>query len=145
MTEVKRMKRFVPVLLVFTLISVFCSCSVIKNKGAAEPDTSSHIIDDSVTFKAQEGEVLIADGRNYYVLTFENDRVKSTAYALHFLDPDSASAMYDTYKKDMGSLYTDVRLDGTYLILTYSDENENSLNGLSRALIEQTYGDKIMN
>lgn len=139
------MKRFVLLLSAFVLTFGLCSCSAGKNKGAPEPDTDSHIIDDSVTLTARDGEVLIADGRNYYVLTFENDRVKSTAYALHFLDPDSASAMYDAYKKDMGSLYTDVRLDGTYLILTYSDKNENSLNGLSRALIEQTYGDKIIN
>ena len=139
------MKRFILLLSVFVMILCLCSCSVGKNKGAPEPDTDSHIIDDSVTFTARDGEVLIADGRNYYVLTFENDRVKSTSYALHFLDPDSASAMCDAYKKDMGSLYTDVRLDGTYLILTYSDKNENSLNGLSRALIEQTYGDMIMN
>ena len=139
------MKRFVLLLSVFVMILCLCSCSVGKNKAAPEPDTESHIIDDSVTFTARDGEVLIEDGRNYYVLTFENDRVKSTAYALHFFDPDSASAMYDAYKKDMGSLYTDVRLDGTYLILTYSDKNENSLNGLSRALIEQTYGDKIIN
>lgn len=139
------MKRFVLLPVAFALVFGLCSCSVGKNKGVPEPDTDSHIIDDSVTFTARDGEVLIADGRNYYVLTFENDRVKSTSYALHFLDPDSASAMYDAYKKDMGSLYTDVRLDGTYLILTYSDENDKTLNGLSRALIEQTYGDMIMN
>ncbi len=138
------MKRFILLLSAVVLIFCLCSCSVGNDKGAPEPDTDSHIIDDSVTFKTEDGEVLIEDGRNYYILTFENDRVKSTAYALHFLDPDSASAMYDAYKKDMGSLYTDVRLDGTYLILTYSDKNENSLNGLSRALIEQTYGDKII-
>ncbi len=139
------MKKYALILVVSALTLGFCSCSGEKYNGADEPDTYSHIIDDSVTFKTDDGEMLIADGRNYYILTFENDRVKSTAYALHFLDPDSASAVYDEYKKDMGSLYTDVRLDGTYLILTYSDENENSLNGLSRALIEQTYSDNIIN
>ena len=138
----KNIKRiFILALTVMTVFSL-CSCSG-KKKGPQEPDTSSYIIND-VPLKARDGEMLIEDGRNYYVLTFESDRVKNTSYALHFLDPDAAKQVYDAYVKDLGSLYTDVRLDDTYLILTYSDENENSLNGLSRELIEQTYSGSIV-
>lgn len=134
------MKKIIAAAAALTAVFSFCACS---KKEAEEFNTSTYIIEDK-SLEARDGEMLIVDGRNYYVLTFENDRVKTTAYALHYLDPVTAREIYDAYKKDLGTLYTDVRLDDTYLILTYSDSNENSLNGLSRQLIEQIYGNNIV-
>lgn len=134
------MKKIFALAAVLAAVFSLCACS---KKGAEEINTDTYIIEDK-SLAPRDGEMLISDGRNYYVLTFENDRVKTTSYALHYLDPFTAQEVYDAYKKDLGDLYTDVRLDDTYLILTYSDSNENSLNGLSRELIEQIYGNNIV-
>ena len=136
------MKKIIAIICcILAAAAVFTACS--KGPGNDEPD-----IMEDYTLEPSRNQVMIEDGRNYLLADMKDGIVVKTSYAYHYLDPDTAKLIYDAFKTEMkeidSPLYTDVKLDGLYVILTYTDTHESSLNGFDMSQLELIYGDKII-
>lgn len=147
------MKKFAVALLALILALCFAGCSI---TGSDEASTGTDGTD-AEQYTDKDGDVLyftpseelaviyLNTSDNLILCTLEDGVVTSSAYAYCYTNEEAVSTLYESAKETIDtSLYSEVYVDGLYLIYVYAEDNADCLNGLTVAQLELLYGENVL-